>query len=104
MIPLAGMIFASSMNVVSVAAERLHMEIDHGSPPTTARNQAFKAGLIPIFNSLLAVGFGVTTRHDDRSNIIWCLTADRSALSNCRDVHDYRCLGNVCGAVSLFTR
>jgi putative ABC transport system permease protein len=56
MIPLAGMIFASSMNVVSVAAERLHMEIDHGSPPTTARNQAFKAGLIPIFNSLLAVG------------------------------------------------
>jgi putative ABC transport system permease protein len=56
MIPLAGMIFASSMNAVSVAAERLHMEIDHGSPPTIARNQAFKAGLIPIFNSLLAVG------------------------------------------------
>lgn len=56
MIPLAGMIFASSMNAVSVAAERLHMEIGHGSPPTIARNQAFKAGLIPIFNSLLAVG------------------------------------------------
>ena len=56
MIPLAGMIFASSMNAVSVAAERLHMEVDHGSPPTIARNQAFKAGLIPIFNSLLAVG------------------------------------------------
>ena len=56
MIPLAGMIFASSMNAVSVAAERLHMEIDHGSPPTIARNQAFKASLIPIFNSLLAVG------------------------------------------------
>ena len=56
MIPLAGIIFASSMNAVSVAAERLHMEIDHGSPPTIARNQAFKAGLIPIFNSLLAVG------------------------------------------------
>ena len=56
MIPLAGMIFASSMNAVSVAAERLHMEIDHGSPPTIARNQAFKAGLIPIFNRLLAVG------------------------------------------------
>ena len=58
MIPLAGMIFASSMNAVSVAAERLYMEIDHGSPPTIARNQAFKAGLIPIFNSLLAVGLG----------------------------------------------
>lgn len=56
MIPLAGMIFASSMNAVSVAAERLYMEIKHGSPITMARNQAFKAGLIPIFNSLLAVG------------------------------------------------
>ena len=56
MIPLAGMIFASSINAVSVAAERLYMEIDHGSPPTIARNQACKAGLIPIFNSLLAVG------------------------------------------------
>ena len=56
MIPLAGMIFASSMNAVSVAAERLYMEIKNGSPITLARNQAFKAGLIPIFNSLLAVG------------------------------------------------
>ena len=56
MIPLAGMIFASSMNAVNVAAERLYMEIKNGSPITLARNQAFKAGLIPIFNSLLAVG------------------------------------------------
>ena len=56
MIPLAGMIFASSMNAVSVAAERLYMELEYGSPITIARNQALKAGLIPIFNSLLAVG------------------------------------------------
>ncbi|MCS5595033.1 MAG: ABC transporter permease [Porticoccaceae bacterium] len=55
-IPLAGMIFAASMNAVSVAAERFVMEIKHGSKPMIARNEAFKAGLIPIFNSLLAVG------------------------------------------------
>jgi len=32
------------------------MEIKHGTKPLSARNEAFKAGLIPIFNSLLAVG------------------------------------------------
>ncbi len=55
-IPLAGMIFASSMNAVSLSAERFNMEIKHGEKALTARNQAFKAGLIPLFNSLLAVG------------------------------------------------
>jgi putative ABC transport system permease protein len=55
-IPIAGMIFAASMNAVSVAAERFVMETKHGSAPIIARNEAFKAGLIPIFNSLLAVG------------------------------------------------
>ena len=55
-IPIAGMIFAASMNAVSVAAERFVMETKHGSAPIVARNEAFKAGLIPIFNSLLAVG------------------------------------------------
>ncbi|MBT7750714.1 MAG: ABC transporter permease [Porticoccaceae bacterium] len=55
-VPLAGMIFAASMNAVSVAAERFVMEIKHGTKPLSARNEAFKAGLIPIFNSLLAVG------------------------------------------------
>jgi len=55
-IPIAGMIFAASMNAVSVAAERFVMETKHGSAPIVARNEAFKAGLIPIFNGLLAVG------------------------------------------------
>lgn len=55
-IPLAGMIFASSMNAVSISAERFNMEINHGNDSLSARNQAFKTGLIPLFNSLLAVG------------------------------------------------
>jgi putative ABC transport system permease protein len=41
---------------VSVAAERFAMEIKQGMDSVNARNHAFKAGLIPIFNSLLAVG------------------------------------------------
>jgi putative ABC transport system permease protein len=55
-IPLAGMIFASSMNTISISAERFSMEVKNGSAAYYARNQAYKAGLIPIFNSLLAVG------------------------------------------------
>lgn len=55
-IPLAGMIFASAMNTVSVAAERFSMELKRDVQWLEARNQAFTAGLIPIFNSLLAVG------------------------------------------------
>lgn len=55
-IPLAGMIFASAMNTVSLSAERFAMEIAHNSSAHKAREQAFKAGLIPLFNTLLAVG------------------------------------------------
>ena len=55
-IPLAGMIFASSMNTISISAERFIMELKNGSKESFARNQAYKTGLIPIFNSLLAVG------------------------------------------------
>jgi len=56
LIPLAGMIFANSMNSVSLAAERLGSEIDSGLSYQAARNIAFNASLIPIINSLFAVG------------------------------------------------
>ena len=55
-IPLAGMIFANSMNSVSLAAERLEAERDRGMNYSEARNVAFRASLIPITNSLFAVG------------------------------------------------
>jgi putative ABC transport system permease protein len=55
-IPLAGMIFANAMNSVSLAGERLEAEIDRGIPYLQARIIALKASLIPITNSLLAVG------------------------------------------------
>lgn len=55
-VPLAGMIFAASMNAVSIAAERVFAEIGRGVPYVDARQIAFRAGLIPITNSLLAVG------------------------------------------------
>ena len=54
MIPLAGMIFSSAMNGVSLAAERLQAEIDKGIKYDNAKKVAFKASLIPIINSLFA--------------------------------------------------
>lgn len=56
MIPLAGMIFANSMNSVSLAAERLAAELSRGVDYKQARNEAFQAAFIPTINSLLAVG------------------------------------------------
>ena len=56
MVPLAGMIFANSMNGISLAAERLEAELGQNKPYTKARNIAFGASIIPIINSLFAVG------------------------------------------------
>lgn len=56
MIPLAGMIFANSMNSISLAGERLESEVEKGVTYEKARIIAFNAALIPITNSLLAVG------------------------------------------------
>jgi putative ABC transport system permease protein len=56
MIPLAGMIFATSMNSVSLAAERLSSELKRGEEFIEARRSAIEASLIPAINSLLAVG------------------------------------------------
>ncbi len=55
-IPLAGMIFANAMNAVSLAAERLVSELDHGAAWPAARNMAMNAALIPVTNALFAVG------------------------------------------------
>jgi putative ABC transport system permease protein len=56
LVPLAGMIFAGSMNSVSLAAERLQSEYERGTPYLNARRIALQAALIPITNSLFAVG------------------------------------------------
>ena len=55
-IPLAGMVFAGSMNAVSLAAERYHAERDRGETYEDARRTALRAALIPMINSLFAVG------------------------------------------------
>ncbi|THB65955.1 MAG: ABC transporter permease [Gammaproteobacteria bacterium] len=55
-IPLAGMVFANSMNSISLAADRINAELGRGESYCSARNTAFKAALIPTTNSLFAVG------------------------------------------------
>lgn len=56
MIPIAGMVFANSMNSVSLAAERFHAEFNNQDQYLRARNIAFQAAMIPVINSLFAVG------------------------------------------------
>ncbi len=55
-IPLAGMIFASSMNSISLAADRLRAEKFNGADYIDAKNRALNTAMIPTINSLLAVG------------------------------------------------
>jgi putative ABC transport system permease protein len=55
MIPLAGMVFANAMNTVSVAAERFESESE-SIPYQEARMRAMKAAMIPVINSMFAVG------------------------------------------------
>ncbi len=56
MIPLAGMIFANAMNSVSLALDRLMSELERGAHYQQARNTAMQTSLIPVTNSLFAVG------------------------------------------------
>lgn len=56
LIPLAGMIFANSMNAVSIAAERFESEMSRENSYINARATSYKAALIPIINALFAVG------------------------------------------------
>ena len=55
-IPIAGMIFANSMNTVSLAAERFESEFNRRASYIVARQIALDAALIPQINSLFAVG------------------------------------------------
>ncbi|MFQ5658937.1 MAG: ABC transporter permease [Gammaproteobacteria bacterium] len=56
LVPLGGMIFANAMNTVSLAAERFEAEIGNAVHYNEARRTALRASLIPLINSLLAVG------------------------------------------------
>jgi putative ABC transport system permease protein len=56
LIPLGGMIFSSCMNTVSLAAERFAAEQTDGKPIDQARATAIRTALIPITNTLFAVG------------------------------------------------
>ncbi len=56
LVPLAGMIFAGAMNTVSLAAERLQAEAERGVAFNESRRIALQASMIPMINSLFAVG------------------------------------------------
>ena len=63
MIPLAGMVFVNALSTfmgqdaaVSLAAERLSAELRHETDWSKARLTAYQAAMIPVINSLFAVG------------------------------------------------
>jgi len=55
-IPLAGMVFANAMNSVALAVERMESEIERSVDYAEARVIALRAAMIPVINSLFAVG------------------------------------------------
>ncbi len=55
-IPLGGMIFANAMNAISISAERFYAETSRGAEYSAARQAAVRTALIPLTNSLFAVG------------------------------------------------
>ncbi|RMF14475.1 MAG: ABC transporter permease [Gammaproteobacteria bacterium] len=56
LIPLGGMVFSAAMNAVSLSAERLQAERERGRSRAEARRIALEAAMIPVTNTLLAVG------------------------------------------------
>lgn len=56
LIPLAGMIFAGAMTTISLAGERAYAEASRGVSYAETRRIAMQAALIPMVNSLFAVG------------------------------------------------
>ena len=56
LIPLAGMTFSTGMNRVSLAAERFFSELGNGREPNAARSVALRTSLLPVVNSMFAVG------------------------------------------------
>lgn len=55
LIPLGGMIFSSSMTAISLALERFASDVKQTSVKQ-ARSAALNAAMIPVINSMLAVG------------------------------------------------
>ena len=55
-VPIAGMIFANSMNTVSLAGERFFIEKARGEDYEDSRKIALETALIPQINALFAVG------------------------------------------------
>jgi len=55
-IPLGSMVLANTLNTISLTAERLESALAQSKATTEAAQQALKAGMIPVINSLLAVG------------------------------------------------
>ena len=99
LIPLGGMVFAASMNAVSLSAERLDAELARGSSYRDARPIAMRSALIPQVNTLFAVGLVSLPGMMTGQILSGCLASDRRALPDHGDVHAVRRGGHVGGVL-----
>ena len=94
-IPLAGMIFASSMTNISLALERTKAELDNGKDFVEARAHRFSRRNDSSHQLLFCRWRDLASRHDDGANTVRSLTAHCGALSDHGDVYDFRRCGPV---------
>ena len=104
------MIFANAMNSVSLAADRLEAEIGRDIEYNQARNIAFRASLIPITNSLFAVGLvsipGMMTGQilSGVSPAYRCQVPDHGHVHGIWRSRNFFCLFSATGQAGLYER
>ena len=101
-VPIAGMIFANTMNTVSLTAERYEAELGHGVERTAARRTAFRRRAHPADQQPARRGSRRPARHDDRANPGGRRPARRHPLPDRGDVHGVRRGGPRRGGVPGF--
>ena len=89
-IPLAGIVFANSMNTVSLAAERFRAERRRGAGYPRRAAHRDEHGVDSDDELPARRGDRLAPWHDDRSDPVRCDTAHRRPVSDSGHVHDLR--------------
>ena len=95
-VPITGMLVGNAMTGVSLGANtflnnmksqrgQIEGALMLGATPKEATapliRDAFDSAILPTINSMVGMGI-ISTRHDDRTNLIWCITIYSHSISN----------------------
>ena len=89
MIPIAGMVFSTAMNVVSLCAERYENDMERSGDHELSRKEAFRASSDSAGEHISCGGSGRLARYDDRTNSGWGFPFGGGALPDHGHVHDH---------------